>query len=202
MIDEISKPARGRPKTFDREKVLKVAMMRFWTDGPTVVTVNDICAQAGVSKPSLYREFGNEDGLKKAALEAYHDTVLTQISDRLRPDQPFAKGVDALVKYVMADRATLGLPLGCLLADMCQSGDQLGALTKDKAGVYRQEVLSNIENWVNAVKASGELRPDLPAKTAALYIDSQTGAAMMLQKQGVQNGVVEACLRMALSALA
>lgn len=195
------KPTRGRPKTFDREQVLKVAMMRFWADGPTTVSVNDICTQAGVSKPSLYREFGNEDGLKQAALETYHDMVLTQITDRLRPDQSFAKGVDALIAYLMRDRIALGLPLGCLHADMCQSGDQLGALTKDKANAYRQEVLGYIENWISAAKANGEFRPNTPTKTAALYIDAQIGAAMKLQKLGVQNDVVEACLRIAFSAL-
>lgn len=191
MIVNSEKRARGRPRTFDREQVLKIAMMRFWVDGPTTVSVNDICIQAGVSKPSLYHEFGNEDGLKQAALVTYRDMVLSQVTDRLRPDQPFAKGVDALIAYLMLDRAELGLPLGCLHADMCQSGNQLGALTKEKADAYRQEVLGHIENWISSAKSNGEFRPGMPTKTAALYIDAQIGAAMTLQKQGVQNDVVE-----------
>ncbi len=197
-----NKPVRGRPKTFDREHVLTVALMRYWSDGPTAVTVNDICTQAGVSKPSLYREFGNEDGLQQAALATYLASALVPIFDLLKPGKPFAQGLDDLIAYLMQDRSVLGMPPGCLHFDMCQCESQLGELTAGTAEYHRQETLEQYENWIERAKANGEYTATMSTKTAALYVDAQISAAMKLQKQGVQNDVIETCLRAALSVLA
>ena len=62
------KPARGRPKTFDRDRTLDVAMESYWREGPGGISLNEVCRRAQVSKPGLYREFGNEDGLLDAVL--------------------------------------------------------------------------------------------------------------------------------------
>lgn len=196
-----NKPVRGRPKTFDREHVLAVAMMRYWADGPTTVSVNDICTHAGVSKPSLYREFGNEDGLKEAALAIYLISALGPIFDLLKPGKTFAQGLNDLIAYLLQDRTVLGLPSGCLHFDMCQYGSQLGERTVGTAEFHRQKTLDQYESWIKRAKANGEFKANMPTKTAALYVDAQIGAAMKLQKQDVQNDVIETCLRAALSVL-
>ena len=41
------------------ERVLDVAMNAYWHSDPADVSVNAICQMAGISKPSLYREFGS-----------------------------------------------------------------------------------------------------------------------------------------------
>ncbi len=65
----------GRPITRNREHVLETAMNAYWHDDRSAVSVNTICVLTGVSKPSLYREFGSEDGLRAAVLERYGQTV-------------------------------------------------------------------------------------------------------------------------------
>ena len=62
-------PLRGRPKKLDRNLILQSALMEYWTKGPSNVSINDICKLTGASKPGVYREFSNDDGLKKSALE-------------------------------------------------------------------------------------------------------------------------------------
>jgi AcrR family transcriptional regulator len=64
----------------DRDSVLNVALMCHWTDGPTRVSIGHICQAAKVSKPSLYREFGSDDGLKDAVLDLYREMVLLDLS--------------------------------------------------------------------------------------------------------------------------
>ena len=71
MSEADPKPARGRPKTMNAEQVLDVAMTAYWQSDAADVSVNAICQMAGISKPSLYREFGSEDGLSRAALDRY-----------------------------------------------------------------------------------------------------------------------------------
>jgi AcrR family transcriptional regulator len=79
MSDDDPKPARGRPRTMNAEKVLDVAMTAYWQSDPADVSVNAICQMAGISKPSLYREFGSEDGLSRAVLDRYAEQVLSEM---------------------------------------------------------------------------------------------------------------------------
>lgn len=93
-------------------------MKSYWGDGPTAVSINEICRRAGVSKPGLYREFGNEDDLKTAALESYRELVLSQLFEIFEADQPFDEALAALTGLALQDRAQTGLPTGCLFGKM------------------------------------------------------------------------------------
>lgn len=62
---------RGRPKTFDRDPMIDVAMECYWREGTDGVSLNELYRRADVSKPGVYREFGGEDGLMAAVLEHY-----------------------------------------------------------------------------------------------------------------------------------
>ncbi|MEM9757417.1 MAG: TetR/AcrR family transcriptional regulator, partial [Pseudomonadota bacterium] len=70
-MNDGEKPQRGRPKTLDVDKTLDIAMGAYWRSDPADVSLNTICQMAGVSKPALYRQFGNEDGLMRAVLDRY-----------------------------------------------------------------------------------------------------------------------------------
>jgi AcrR family transcriptional regulator len=65
-----------RGKTMNRDHTLEVAMHAYWASGVDGVSVNEICKLAKVSKSSAYREFGSEDGLMRAALNAYEAQAL------------------------------------------------------------------------------------------------------------------------------
>ena len=70
-MESILKRGRGRPKKIDRIQVLDFVMISYWNDGPTNVSINDICKKSGISKPSLYNEFGSEDELQAGALHNF-----------------------------------------------------------------------------------------------------------------------------------
>ena len=83
MNNQINIIKKGRPKTIDLERIKNVAMINYWSDGPTNVSLNEICFKAKISKPGLYREFGGEDGLMKSVLLLYKNTLIQQILDLL-----------------------------------------------------------------------------------------------------------------------
>ena len=109
-----NKPMRGRPKTLDRQQVLQAAMASYWQHGPMSVSIGEICARAGASKPGLYREFGSDDGLKAAVLEHYHDVALTPMYAVLESEKPFADIVEEFIEFLVQDRRALAVPPGCL----------------------------------------------------------------------------------------
>ena len=84
-------PRRGRPKTFDRDHVIAVAMDCYWREGTDAIPLNELCRRADVAKPGIYREFGGEDGLTDAVLERYAGTVLAPTWELTTHDRPFAE---------------------------------------------------------------------------------------------------------------
>ena len=79
-MDSRLKRGRGRPKKLDRNQVLDFVMISYWNDGPTNVSINDICKKSGISKPSLYNEFGSVDELQAAALHNYQQKNIITIT--------------------------------------------------------------------------------------------------------------------------
>lgn len=194
-------PARGRPKTLDRDQVLKTALLCYWASSPTDVPISKICTQSGASKPSLYREFGSDDGLKEAVLDTYGKIVNARRFEILARQQPFGEVLDALITFTVQDRRALGVPDGCLLFAMRARRDELGPLARKKVDQLREESLEKYRQWIDRAKTNKQFRANIPTDTAALYFDAQTGSAMQLQKEGVSNEVIGDILRTAFSVL-
>ena len=67
----------GRPKTFDRSKLLNQAMALFWRHGYQATSVRDIAKVAGLTTGTLYNEYEGKDGLFLAVLDHYLSHVIT-----------------------------------------------------------------------------------------------------------------------------
>jgi AcrR family transcriptional regulator len=197
---EVSTQGRGRPKTLDRDQVLQEALMAYWSRGTKSVSISDICLATGASKPGVYREFGNDDGLKASALETYYILAVQPLIDIFEKEQSMCEAIDASVDYMTQDRTELGIPQGCLLVNMRAQSQQLGPLTRETLNAFRRSLLSAFAAWAERSKARGECT-NIPNDIAALYIDAQHGGAMRMQREGVPNETVANVLRMALCTL-
>src|ERR1700676_2560136 len=62
---------RGRPRGFDEEEVLDVAMRLFWDHGFDGTSMSDLTEAMGINRRSIYGAFGNKEALFTAALEHY-----------------------------------------------------------------------------------------------------------------------------------
>jgi len=199
MSNNADKPARGRPRTLQREHVLKIAVESYWTDGLTGVSIEEICRRAGVSKPGVYREFGNEDGLKQAALERYQSTILAPLADILTDDLPFEQALRKLTDFVLLDRKAHGLPAGCLQVATCRSKHTLGKRARESVHKFSDQTLMGLEHWIDRAKSKGQFAVEIPTRTAALYVDAQIATAMELQQQGVTQKELERVFKLALT---
>lgn len=175
--------------------------MSYWTEGPTRVAISHICRAANVSKPSLYREFGSDDGLKDAVLDLYREMVLAPFYDILTSDDGFVQQIEALIAFTVQDRAPLGIPSGCLQVAMRAHKEDLGEIARNKVDELRSETLLNYEKWIERAKSRGEFKADISSEAAALFCDAQNGGAMRMQREGVPNEVIGQTLRLAFSTL-
>ena len=114
-MNENAQNPRGRPKTFDHDKVLQIAMLQYWAEDLFNVTINDICRLTSVSKPGVYRAFGSDDGLKLKVLEAYEEVAIRPLLDIFRAGHPFDAAIDSVISFMLQDRDALGHPQGLLV---------------------------------------------------------------------------------------
>ena len=61
----------GRPRAFDREQALAIALDLFWRHGYDGTSIPQLTAAMGISPPSLYAAFGSKDALYREAVKLY-----------------------------------------------------------------------------------------------------------------------------------
>lgn len=192
-------PRRGRPKTFDRDRAIEVAMDCYWREGADGVSLNEICRRADVSKPGVYREFGGEDGLMDAALERYAATVLAPTLEQTRLDRPFREILEALVGFMTdPDRP---VPTGCLLSSMRVSPSRLGPATRARVELLRDGARADYAAWVQRAKERGEVAPDVSVEVAAAFIDTQFTSLLVQMAAGEDPELLRAQARLAFAGL-
>lgn len=165
------------------------------------VSINEVCRRAGVSKPGLYREFGNEDGLKTAALESYRALVLSQLVEIFESDQPFDDALAELTVLALQDRAQTGLPTGCLFGKMRACRSELGPKTNDAIDVTWSTAQDRMQDWIDRAKRNGQLDKQISTTTASLYVDAQITSAITMQAEGVEKTEISEFLQIAFSGL-
>lgn len=201
MNSKATKASRGRPKTLDRDHILDVATQAYWKEGVGAVSLNELCKKAKVSKPGLYREFGNEDGLMKAVILDYEKKMLMPLFQMLAGDEPFRKILDDIMIFVTSDSDERQIPSGCLFVCMRESYNQMGEATKEQLDQISGRIRAVYEEWVERSKAKGEFSADMSSKFAATYIYSQMSYASSKMARGGDQKTVRAVLKTALSML-
>lgn len=175
------KPTRGRPKTLKKDAVTDVAMKAYWEDGPTQVSLNDICGRAGVSKPSLYREFGNDDGLAHAALQKYAETVMSKMLSIVAGDAAFAEKIRQIAYLSAADSLH---EQGCLFVKMRAVKAQMGPKTQAMIEQIEEMASTAFSESLDKARASGEWSSPIPVELATTYLFAQIRLALDERARG------------------
>ncbi|WP_431699754.1 TetR/AcrR family transcriptional regulator [Pseudomonas sp. BR20] len=199
MILDPTKPSRGRPKTLDRDHVLDVAMEAYWKEGVRGLSLNEICRRCDISKPGLYREFWNEDGLMKAVILKYQEQVLDSVLRMLNTEMPFREALDNLVSFATSVSDSQEVPKGCLLIKMRESRMHLGEATRTQIDFIQEQALAAYRKWVERSKAKGEFSADISSEFASAYIDAQLSNAASQISRGEDPQIVKKMLLVAFS---
>ncbi len=70
------KPKRGRPATIDTDAAMQSVVELFRSKGFDAVSLDDLSEATGLSRPSLYRAFGNKLSMYIAAMDAFGVQVM------------------------------------------------------------------------------------------------------------------------------
>jgi AcrR family transcriptional regulator len=181
--------AMGRPREFDVDAALDLALHVFWRKGYEGASMADLTEAMGITKPSLYAAFGNKEELFRKALDRYVDGPGGYFQAAL--NKPTAREVVEHVLYESVNAVTDPENPGCLAVQ--------GALCcGDAAETIKQELMARRTKGENDMRvrferaiADGDLPADADAGDLARYISA------ILQGMAVQaaGGAARAQLR-------
>jgi AcrR family transcriptional regulator len=88
-------------RDFRRDQVIEVARRLFGERGTTDVPMDEIAAEAGVSRSTVYVYFANRDELLRACLKGMHDQLLEDIAESWEGDAEPAHRLERLIEGML-----------------------------------------------------------------------------------------------------
>lgn len=108
----------GRPRSYDREEVLRRAVRMFRFRSFHAVSVREIVETTSLNRFAIYEKFGGKSELFYACLDFYLESAVKR--DLLGPlagDQGTFDGLMALLARLRANNLNPDMPAGCLIVN-------------------------------------------------------------------------------------
>ena len=109
-----SRPARGRPREFDRALALRNALKLFWELGYMQTTMSQLCKVMGIKSPSLYCAFGSKAELFLEALAFYKAKYWGPVFARYLAEEDLYEATKNLFAATARILLSPDAPCGCL----------------------------------------------------------------------------------------
>lgn len=158
---------RRLPRAEREKQILDVAHALFAEHGFAAVTMDEVAAQVGVTKPLLYNYWGNKERLYVACLERDAERLLNTVRGAVeadpRPAAALETGVRSFFTFVAADRGIFRL----IFDDALPAGGEVA----QGIALYRQRITDTIAALLLAEfppKARDKARLEVEALSHAL----------------------------------
>ncbi|AYG61132.1 TetR/AcrR family transcriptional regulator [Rhizobium jaguaris] len=107
----------ARPREFDEEAVLLLAVERFWEHGYEATSIRDLAAVMGLTSASIYNTFGDKRSLYRRALDFYVDHSFGDRVGRFEGNLPPRRAIEAFFNEIVARSLEDTKRKGCMLVN-------------------------------------------------------------------------------------
>ena len=201
----------GRPKTLDREEIINIAFNEYWEKGIFNVSLTTIAKLAKVSRPGIYKEFEDEDGLRTEVLKKYIKLSAEPVhknydSYKLYPNHLF-NHFDAIIndgnKNLTKDKNYLQIKrprnaIGCLMERTRLNSELLGPKAKKLIKTFNIFRVECFKKYVRNAQADGKFKKNLNPQYTAEYILAQFNMIQTYRLNGIKKNRIENILETAL----
>mgnify|MGYP001800868200 CR=1 FL=1 len=147
-----------------------------WAGGYAKLTLDQVAAELGVSKPTLYRALGDKDAVFSAALESYYRTYIQPGEDHLERAATLREAVQGCFDLNIDRMVDEHLPPGCFLTDTTTSGEFTTGLIAETLGTLQERTLTLLHERAERAITDGELTAETRPEAVVQYVLGQFAA--------------------------
>lgn len=162
--------ALGRPREFDTDTALDLALHVFWRKGYEGASMADLTEAMGITKPSLYAAFGNKEDLFRKALDRYVDGPGGYFRTGL--EKPTAREVVEHILYESIEAVTDPRNPGCLAVQGALCCGDAAETIKQELTARRSKSEDDLRLRFTRAVAEGDLPADADAGDLARYVSA------------------------------
>ena len=175
---------RGRPREFDEEEVLDVAMRLFWEHGFDGTSMSELTEAMGINRRSVYAAFGNKEALFTAALDRYLAGPGAFVAKaRALPTarevaEAFLRG--SVEAFTSSDR-----PSGCMAVQSSLTCSHASAAVRSDLAARRVAGVDAFRERFDRAQRDGDLPADVDTRALASYIVALSNGFSVQANSGV-----------------
>jgi len=151
---------RGRPRSFDRDEALRLAMQVFWNKGYEGTTMADLTAAIGVKAPSLYAAFGDKNALFREAIDFYSATTAIGPINALKEGKGIREDLHSMLQASVALYADPANGKGCMVVISAINCAPENAAHAEEMTVRRQKKRQELFKRFRKAQEQNELSED------------------------------------------
>jgi AcrR family transcriptional regulator len=191
---------RGRPRTFNIDDALDMAVGVFWKQGFLNASLSELTAAMGVNKPSLYAAFGDKEALYLRALERYVSKRLAHLAEALDAE---SDGRVAVLGFLRALGALYADPKhpGCFVingaADL--GGTSIPPSVEQALRRTLQTNEARLRARLERARRDHDLPEDADSDALASFFMSTVAGMGVLAKAGAKRGKLDAIIDVAMA---
>jgi AcrR family transcriptional regulator len=191
----LGRPSLGRPREFDRDAALQIAVKLFCKHGYEGVSIADLTQAMKISPPSLYAAFGDKETLFREALECYQKRPGLP---HIEPSGPVRDRVRELLRDTVRAATDPGYPAGCMVASgMLNCGAEYESLAGTLSAI-RNGRCKEFEFHLREAVARRELPADADIPAIGRYIAALVQGISVQAKDGATQAELYAMVDIAM----
>ena len=180
----------GRPREFDEEKVLGIAMNYFWDQGYDNASLSQLLQKMCISKSSFYQSFGSKQALFERCLDLYVKHQTSWIEEQLLHKSAKRILIDIL-NISITEIKQQGEIRGCLVmnsAEICYKK------YSDLSQLINRQFVKFHELFTHLIE-TGQKQGDISSKHSAsmlssIFLNTLNGLSVLI-KAGADEKIIE-----------
>jgi len=188
-------------KHFNPDAALDRAMKLFWRQGYEATSMQDLVAELGLSRSSLYATFGDKQALFQAALEHYRRVEAGPRHELLAGDGPVLEAVRTLLEGIAAAPSVHPDRRGCLIVNAAMERVPADPATARAVAAQLRRFEEALARALRRGQERGELDRDQDATALARFLVTVVQGMRVVGKAGADPTVLDDVVDVAVAAL-
>lgn len=184
----------GRPRSFDRDVALRRVMEMFWERGYEAVSLADVAAELGLTKPSIYAAFESKEALFREAIELYTRSEGSATLQALAKEPTARAAIEAVLRNNARTYTAPGKPRGCMVVLAASVGSSENAEVRSFLAAIRKQSREQLAKRVQRGIRDGDVAKGTDAQRVALFYGTLLTGLSVQARDGVSAQAMNAAI--------